>query len=287
MIDTILTYIVLASQLYVLSYYYPKLFADRMSYVINNHPASEYPKLYPFENGEEKAREGVVKFKFITKLILILGIFLLVGAIVIQFTFEDSASTVLVVGFALIQTAPFIWVGFSEQKQYSMMRTKIRTSKRSADLKPRRYFDYVSPIKFSIAVLLLISYLTFNFYRNDFSLVGDGMITFGALLIMNIFFACVVYWSMRGQKINPHMSAEDRDRHITGTVKNTLYVSMLASLFLLVFGLIQHYDLDRYEAISLSIYFQLCAHLGIGTMFRANKLEDLNFDVYKKDANPA
>ena len=79
------------------------------------------------------------------------------------------------------------------------------------------------------------------------------------------------------------MSSEDRDRHISGTVKNTLYVSMVASLFLLVFGIIQHYDLDRYEAMSLSIYWQLCLHFGMGTMFKENKLEDMNFDVYKND----
>ncbi len=283
MIDTILTYIALAGQLYVLSYYYPKLLADRMSYVIDNHPASEFPKLYPFKNGEEKAKEGLVQFKFITTLILIIGILLLLDSIAFQFSFGDSAATALVAGFALIQIAPFIWIEISELKQYSMMRAKIKTSKRTADLKPRKYFDYASPVTFSIAVLLLITYLIFNFYRNGFSLVGDGMITFGALLIMHIFFAFLVYWVMRGQKINPHLSAEDRDRHITGTVKNTLYVSIIASLFLLVFGLIQHYDLDHYEAMSISIYWQLIAHLGIGTMLRENKLEDLNFDVYRDD----
>ena len=201
MIDIILTYIVLVSQLYVLSYYYPKALADRMQYIINNHPANEYPKLYPSENGHEKAKEGLVKYKFITNLILVLGVALLISIPFTELTLEDSASAVFVVIFALVQTCPFFWIEISDLKQCSKMRAKIKTSKRVADLKPRRYFDYVSPVTFSIAVLLLIAYLVFNFYRNDFSLLGDGMITFGALLVMHLFFAAVVYWVMRGQKL--------------------------------------------------------------------------------------
>lgn len=287
MIEITFTYAALIGQLYLLSYYYPQQFVKRMTYVTSNYPASKYPKLYPSENGEEKAKKELIKFQFVTRLILFVGIALLGAISFTGLSLENSASAIFVVAFALIQTAPFIWIEVSELKHCKAMREKNVTHKRSADLKPRRYFDYISPIKFVIAAILLFAYLSFNLYRNNFdlSLDGAGFITLMAMIIMHVYFAIIVYWIMRGKKINPHMSAADRDRHISGTINTTLNISMLASIFLFVYGLIQHYDLDRYEAMAMSIYFQLCIYLGIGTMLKANKIEELDFDVYKDGTN--
>ncbi len=133
---------------------------------------------------------------------------------------------------------------------------------------------------------MLALYLTFNLYRNDFdlSLGSDGFITLVAILGVHIYFAAIVIWIVYGKKVNPHMENKDRERHIGGVAKTTYYVSLAISTFLLIYGLLQHYKLDPWEPVALSLYFQLCIFLGIGTMLKENKLEKLNFDVYRNDA---
>jgi len=165
------------------------------------------------------------------------------------------------------------------------MRAENQTVKRSADLKPRRYFDYISPYKFVLAVFLLVFYIIFNLYRVgfDLSIGSDGFITLFTIILVNIFFSFVVYKILHGKKLDPHLSHKDRDRHIGSVINSTIYASMGASVFLLIYGLLQHYALDRYEAMALSIYFQLCAYFGPGIIFRSNPVEEINFEVYKKD----
>lgn len=285
MILTIITYLVLVSQLYMLSYYYPNQFIKRISYVLDRYPASQYPKLYPSEAGEEKARKGLKNYKLITRSTLILGFILLAWAtfdgMVVRGEIKDS----MVVLFAMLQMMPFILIEMSELKHYKLMRAENDTPKRSADLTRRQYFDYASPFKFMVAALLFISYITFNLYRTGFDLSfgSDGLITLVTITFVHLYFAAIVIWIMYGKKLDPHQAHKDRDRHMANVVNTTLYSSMVISTFLLIYGLLQHYSLDLYEALSLSIFFQLCAYLGPGLMLRNNKVENINFDVYRAD----
>ena len=272
-------------QLYLLSYYYPKLFIKRIEYVLTNFPEADYPKLYPSADGHGKVQKGLARFKLITRSILLLGILLLALATIDGLALRGEIKDSMVTLFAMLQFIPFMLIEISELKHYKMMRAENIGPRRSANLTPRHYFDYISPIKFAFAVIMFAVYITFNLYRNDFDLSfgSDGLITLVTIVGVHIYFAVVVIWIMYGKKLDPHQAHKDRDTHIGTVVTTTVHVSIAANAFLLIYGLLQHYQLDQYEAMALSIYFQLCAYLGLGTLLKNNKVENINFEVYKAD----
>ncbi|MBT5073183.1 MAG: hypothetical protein HOJ34_08315 [Kordiimonadaceae bacterium] len=279
MTTSIIVYAAAIGQLYLLSYFYPKQIINRISHVLDKYPASTHPKLYPTENGEERAKKGLTRYKYITRSTLILGIILMVGALITKTEIKDSMVTL----FAMLQFFPFMLLEIAELNHYKLMREENKAPKRSADLKRRNYFDYISPLKFSLAVIMFGIYITFNLYRNDFNLSfgSDGLITLVTIIGVHIYFAITVIWIMYGKKLDPHQEHKDRDRHIGGVVSTTYLVSIAVSTFLLIYGLLQHYSLDPWEPVALSIYFQLCAYIGLGTMLRTNTVENINFEVYK------
>ena len=279
---TIILYVAALSQLFLLSYYYPEKIMGRINHILAKFPASTHPKLYAVKNGDERAKKGMVRFKLITRSTLYLGLVLLAFSLVTNTPLNDAMVTL----FAMVQFIPFMLMEITELKHYKLMRQNNENHKRSADLKRRRYFDYISPFKFSIAVIMFAIYITFNFYRNNFdlSLGSDGLITLVAIVGVHIYFTIIVVWMMYGKKLDPHQEAKDRDRHIGGVVRTTFYVSIAVSTFLLIYGLLQHYQLDPWEPVALSIYFQLCAYLGLGTILKVNNIEKINFEVYRDDA---
>ncbi len=280
---TIILYIAIICQIYLLSYFFPQKIIDRINYVLSHYPASTHPKLYPSENSAEKATSRLKQFKLLTRSTIILGFALSLLAVFTKTKIND----VMVFFFSMLQVLPFILLEISELKYYKMMRKENTSNKRTAVLKPRRYFNYISPLKFSVAVAALGIYIVFNFYRNDFniSLSGDGIITLVTLAIVHVYFAIIVFWLMRGKKINPLMEHKDRERHIGSVINTTYYTSVAMSVFLLVYGLIQHLGLDEWKPLLMSIYFQMIVFLGIGTMLKTNSIDKINFDVYRKDAN--
>lgn len=282
MIDSYITYAALISQILLLSYYYPKQIMDRINYILGNYPAATHPKLYPLSNGEQNAQKGLRIYKRMTYSTGIIGIIALITAIINNITIVAPVAF----GFAMLQFVPILITEISEFKYYKLMQSQNRSSKRSARIKPRRFFDYIAPWKFAIAAIMLLGYLSFNFYRVgfDLSIKSDGFITLVTMILVHLMFASIIMWRLHGKKLNPHQSSDDRERDIEGVIKSMVYVSMLMSSFLFIFGLIQHYALDHYETAAISIYLQLCAFLSLGTMLKANNLEKINFDVYRENA---
>ena len=62
---------------------------------------------------------------------------------------KENEHILLVVFFFLLQALPHIIAEVSTYKWYKNMRSAHRTSKRTADLKPRRLLDFVSPMAMS------------------------------------------------------------------------------------------------------------------------------------------
>lgn len=276
-----ITYVALISQIFLISYYYPRQVIERISYVLGKYPAVTHPKLYPSSHDEQKARKGLKTYKYMTYSIGFIGIIALIAAKISNTTIVAPVAF----GYAMLQFVPLLLTEISEFKYYKLMQSQNHNSKRTALIKPRRFFDYIAPWKIAVAAIMLIGYLSFNLYRSgfEFSIKNDGLITLATMILVHVMFASIIIWRLHGKKLNPHQSPDDRDRDIEGVIKSMVYVSMLMSSFLFVFGLIQHYELDHYEAASMSIYFQLCAYLSVGTMLKANSLEKINFDVYRED----
>ena len=57
---------------------------------------------------------------------------------------------------------------------------------------------------------------------------------------------------------------------------------ILASLFLIITGIVEHYNLDYLEATLMSIYLQLIIFIGLGSILRGLRVENIDFEVYKE-----
>ena len=285
-------YLVFLGQIYVLSYYYPKKFHARMCYVIETYPASLYPKLYPqFRDkylpayADEAAKKGPRLYKTVNIIILLAGLGILGFGLVSGYRPEGNGEESLVAFFGMLQMSPVIALELLSYKQFKMMRQEQEKTRRTADLHPRRVFDFISPWIFGLAAFLLVVCVVFELWINDFALIpGDnGFIMMTTLIGVHVYFVALVAWQMYGKKLNPYQASKDRLRGMEVVVKSAVYTSIGISIFFLSLAVVKQYNLNYLEPLLMSVYFQALAVFGLGTMFRIFQIEDLDFDVYKED----
>ena len=106
------------------------------------------------------------------------------------------------------------------------------------------------------------------------------------LIITNLLLAGLGAWLLYGKKINPHQSPDNRNQQISTNLHSFLFVSMAMSAFFMTQAADDIYNLDFLDATLMTLYFQAIAFLSLGYALRNQKLEDVDFEVYKDaDAN--
>jgi len=286
MSQIILYYLIFVSQIFVISHYYPNKVLKRMRFITTSYPPTDYPKLYPHACCPEGAKRGsersIKRYRSLNLMAIFVGAALLGFAAMQGYVPDGKSDMVVLVSFTMVQFIPMFYLEISEFKSFKKMRQNNKASTRTAGLKPRRLFDYISPVVGGVAGLLVIAALWLNMHFNAYDL-EDSLPTIAAIVGVHLYFAGVVWYMMHGKKMNPHQDNKDREMHIEGIVKMATFTSIMISLFLLATELIRFYSLDAWETVSLSIYFQLLAVFGLGTMLNTYKVEDTNFEVYRAD----
>jgi hypothetical protein len=118
--------------------------------------------------------------------------------------------------FSLLQCAPIMLWAFCELSYFKRMRAAARDGLRTAQLKPRRLFDFASPALLGTAAatyvgsaVLLLLFLSWEGRpRIQFSL----QYIFTVMTLCNIFAAAVLVWMVRSKKLDPHQTHGDRAR---------------------------------------------------------------------------
>ena len=281
--DNILFYLVFLSQLMLVSYYLPSKILARMRHVITHYPPSEYPKLYPQAVGDYKKSHQ--RYQRFNHFVLAVGIGLIVADAWRSHTYGGSVPEVLPVMFGMIQFIPMMWLELSEFGQFKLMRKVNANTKRKAELSRRRLFDHVSPALVFSVVGLFFATIALDLYWNDFKLQwgGDVLIRAITLSVCNVLFMLIVRFNLHGKKLNPHQSYEDRSRQIESVSRTLAYLSLVMSLFFIYTAAGDVYDLNAYQHVMMSIYFQIVAVISIGNIIWGQPLESLNFEVYKAD----
>ena len=278
-------YIVFIGQIFLLSYYFPKQLLARMRHVLASYPPEKYPKLYPRPiEHYKRAHRG---FKFISVSILLLGVLILFAVMfwVDHKTFADHGfiSVAWPAAYGMIQFIPLMIVEFSELGHMKQMRTANSTTTRTADLRRRGVTGLVSPIFIGVAVLAYAGAILFDLYAHDFAVswghdtvqrVVTMTVTNGMLVIIGV-------WNLYGRKLNPHQSADDRIQIISVNLKSLFLISTVLSAFIAVSAADDIYNLDAFDAVIMSVYFQIIALFSIGFSLHNIKLEEIDFDVYK------
>lgn len=273
-------YVIFLGQILLISYFLPKRIHARMKHVFETYPPARYPKLYP--RPVEHYRIGHAAFRIANRVILWLGVAILFALIFVvdhaNFADDGFISEAWPVGYAFIQFIPLVALEILEFSQFRLMREANQATTRTADLRPRRLFELVSPKAFSVGVLLFLVALALDLFAHE----SDGLAFW--LVGGNVFFVAMGAWLMFGRKLNPHQTSSDRTKYISAQLTSYLYISMAVSVFFITAIADDIYDLDFLDAAFASLYFQVLAFVSIGHLMRSIKLDDVDFDVYKEGA---
>jgi hypothetical protein len=279
----ILFYALFLSQIILISYYYPKQIFNRIEGVLKKFPPEDYPKLYP--ESTEKVIAAKARYKLLNQIIFFAGLALM-GVYALMSTEYDSNQKFaesLPLMFGMVQFIPFMLLEISGCRQFKLMRKANISTSRSAGLAPRKLFDYVSPIAVISAIVLVLAYILFDLYVNDFIFTHDIMIKILALSLVHALFIGLTIWHLTGKRLDPYQAVKDRSQQTEFSLQSMVSVSMFLSLFLIANSAVDFYQLGYLEIIINSIYFQVIAFLGIGGMLKTIRLDNINFDVYKAD----
>ena len=281
-----LFYVVFLGQIFLISHYFPARILRRMTHILETYPPTEYPKLYP--RPLEYYRMGQIGFRIANRLIMALGFAVLLSImfLVDHGTFADDGfiSEAWPAAYGIVQFVPLIALEFSELSQLRLMRKIDAATTRTAQLRPRRLFDYVSPVLVAAAAVLFVASIVFDLAVHGFTIEwGHDTVQRAAVLTgTNAFLGAVAIWLLHGRKPNPHQSSSDRARQIAAGLHSFFYVSIVMSVFFAVQAAEDLYDFAFLEATLISFYYQVVVMLSIGQMLRSAPLEDIDFEVYRE-----
>jgi hypothetical protein len=280
---TTLFFFIFLSQIFLISYYYPNKIITRINFVIEQYPPEQYAKLYP--ESVDKLNQGKKIFQLINNIIILIGLgsMVLYGMLASEYSDNQKHAEGLPLMFGMLQALPFMMLEMKGFKQLRLMRKADKRSNRTADLSPRRLFNFVSPMWLLLAVMLFISYIGFELVISQFNLTSDFLIKIASLCLCNILFIFLANKLLSGKKCDPHQSTKDRLKHIELSLRSMVAVSIIASVFIFALSAIDYYQLNNIEIILNSLYWQVIVFVGIGAMLRKMQVDDIDFDVYKTD----
>jgi len=280
-----LFYVTFLSQIFLLSYYFPTKLLERMRYVLETYPPSKYPKLYP--QPLEYYKMGQWGFKWVTRGILVLGFVILYAVIFLvdhsSFADDGYISEFWPALYGVIQFAPLLVLELTEFSQFKRMRKANTATTRTAPLRRRRLFDFVSPMLVGMTIFLYILFILFDLYAHDFVLDWghDTLQRVAVLTVTNLLISGIGAWHLYGRKQNPHQTSDDRNKQIATNLNSFLYASMAMSIFFMAQVADDLIDMNFLDATLVSFYFQVITFLSLGHALRSLRLEDIDFDVYK------
>ena len=277
--EQMIFYFVFLSQVLLISFYLPRTILSRVRYVVETYPPSKYPKLYPVPiEAVEKAQRNYRNMNFVALLAGLVLLFIGLYSPTEEMLNWDSISVLTI--YFLVQHSPMMIAASSGFTYFNFMRRADSRTTRKAELHPRRLFDFVSPVTIGTAIFVYVAFVGFIIYirQFEFSWFGGYWNIFG-ITAVNLFFAGIIAQNLYGKKKDPYQAYEDRITYIELNVKILVFLSIMGPLFVATAIALHALDLQDLTPISISLFFQLMAIIG----FRAFRIDNINFEVYKED----
>lgn len=278
-----LFYIVFLGQIFLASYFVPKLVLRRIDQLLATCPPTTHAKLYP--KPVEYYRIGRAVFKWANRLVFLLGFVVLYGVYTLDHgTLADDGyiSEAWPAAYGVIQFLPLMALELLGFRQLNWMRAANTTGKRKAQLRPRRLFDSVSPGLLALAVAMFGAVIGLDLYVKDFVFDwgSDAMQRDLVLAGTNLFLLALGLWYLFGRKLDPYQATDDRSRQVRAQLTALLLVSTAMSVYFITQTADDAFGLDYLDAPLMSVYFQVIVAASIGFVLRSLKFEDIDFSVY-------
>lgn len=283
MTDLITFTIVFTAQIILLSMYFPMKIVRRMKWVQAHYPEKTHPKLYP---------KSINFYQRSIKIYSILnGLIFMLGLVVLYFIHEGSllgekgVHAMLPWGYFMLQMFPTWIIEFYGFKMGKLMRQQDARTKKSAQLAPRRLFQYITPMLLSAVLIVYVLFVISAFYMDgfDFKWGGKALIMSLVLLLCYALFAGLSAWLIYGKKIDPYQSQQDRVKTVSIVIEAYCYTAMASAFFMAFAIAVSTYGLKSMMPVAMSVFLQFIVVMSMGFAMKKVRLEDINFDVYKAD----
>ncbi len=272
-------------QIWLLSYYYPKQVTNRISYVLEHYTPEQYPKLYP--ESPEKIQKIKNSYLLLNYLCIFIGLAIIgyYGFIIDDFNNHLNVLDDLPLLFGIVQYLPVIYLELRGCRQLKLMRKLNKVTNRSAELQPRRLFDFIEKKYVVMAAIVYLFYLVFTLFISQFTLNAELGIKLATVTGVNLLFIILGAKNLYGKKRDPLQSHTDRVKQIQFTLQSFVFISIFMTIYLMVHSLLNQYQYSYGEIIINSLYFQVIALYSIGILLKRFNIKDVNFDAYKANAN--
>ena len=287
-ITTLILYLAFLGQIFLLSYYYPSRFIKRTRYVLETYPPAEYPKLYPNSFGYDAKADytsGLTTYKILNGFAILVGLGLLGWAIFTGYTPSPTGGEeVLIVIYLFIQSIPHIKTEVAAYQHRKAMHYFDKSTTRVADLTPRKLFDFVSPVAVYLAATLFISWLVF-FIATEGPITewqDNIYISMAVLLSVHIGYVIAIKRTIYSKKLDPHQATKDQLTAIETRIKMYVYSIIFLNLFMLVNTAIEVSGYEILDPIATTLYFQVLIATIMELLFRTQKIEAIDFEVYRE-----
>ena len=299
-IDDVLFNGVYLSQILVVSLYLPDRIVRRARSLIATRPPAEFPKLYP--EPVATIERTLRRYRNLNLGVVAIGLALLAADSFSGYTVDSawahwqegepypirnySALGLVSSCYTVLQFVLSIGLfGYSTSRYFKRMKAAAPAGIRTAELKARRLFDFVSPPLLGTA---LATYVSVAVFLLVLELPGNSAAAMIAALTMSNACAtgCLLYL-LYGRKHDPHQDYEDRARMLRRALRGMVVVSILLSA---VFGIAGALIGLRFPFDYALLASSLCAQ--VVAVILAGKFSSVvlpfgpaNFDVYRADTN--
>ncbi|MGJ8663496.1 MAG: hypothetical protein ACSHWU_07590 [Marinicella sp.] len=276
-------YVVFMAQILLLSVYFPVKLIKRMKFIHKEYPARTHPKLYPKSTNFYK--KSINMYSTLNALIFI------VGCVVVYFIYEGSlvgekgVNLMLPWFYFMLQMIPTWLLEIFGFKMSKLMKLEDTRTKKSAQLEPRNLLQYISPYLLLTVILAYVGFATFAFYLEgfEFDIEGKAFLMCLILLMGYVFFFVLMAWLIYGKKQDPYQSSKDRIKAVSMVIKTYCYTMIICAFFLAFTLAVISLGLKSLMPVAMSFFLQFIVAISMGYMLANNRIEDIDFDVYKND----
>lgn len=272
-------HLVFLSQVLLISYLLPRQVLRRMRHVAATYPPAEYPRLYPVPLEQVEAAQET--YRAWNRAVLAVGLALVAIGILVPTEDMLGWDTLSVMTlYLMLQLSPLLVALRPGFLYFNPLRVRDTRKRRSAELAPRRLFDFVSPMAAASAIGLYVAFVFFIVAVDqlDYPWFGGYLNVVGITVIDLLCVASIVY-SLRARRRDPFQSSSDRRRHVGFAVRLAVFTSVAATLSVAISIGLALLELRDYIPIFKSLYFMLLAVV----CFRQFRIDGVDFEVYREE----
>lgn len=244
-----------ALQVLVLSVVAPARLVRRIRSFTQRYPADQFPQLYAA--GSSIVPSGLSMYRALNWLAAVAGVVLLgwLYTYMRRPDWDDGPIEALVGAYLMVQFVPLLLLGLAGAQTNRRLREAFPENRRTATLRPRRLFDFVSPIAVFLAAFAYVLFVAYALYidRNPFPGFAGALVNIAMMTALYALMAFVIYRTLFGKKSNPLQTQSGRTIFIGTVVKACVYVCLGSVVFLSANFTLVLFDLQNWEPLALSV----------------------------------